>query len=115
MPSKGVYYPTGSITLDENGEVGVYPMTAKDEIVMKTPDALLTGKSTVEVIQSCIPAIKDAWQVPSIDVDTILIAIILLKIIFLQFFSLAEHMLIIMNLQIQLKKYYIIYLRKEQN
>lgn len=75
LPSKGVYYPTGSITLDENGEVGVYPMTAKDEIVMKTPDALLTGKSTVEVIQSCIPAIKDAWQVPSIDVDTILIAI----------------------------------------
>ena len=50
-------------------------MTAKDEIVMKTPDALLTGQSTVDVIQSCIPAIKDAWKIPSIDIDTILIAI----------------------------------------
>jgi len=75
LPSKGTYYPEGTLTLDENGEVAVYPMTATDEIVMKTPDALITGKSTVEVIQSCIPAIKDAWQMPSIDVDTILIAI----------------------------------------
>ena len=50
-------------------------MTAKDEITFKTPDALLNGKATVDVIQSCIPNIKDAWQTPSIDIDTILIAI----------------------------------------
>ena len=50
-------------------------MTAKDEITFKTPDALLNGQATVDVIQSCIPSIKDAWQTPSIDIDTILIAI----------------------------------------
>jgi len=41
----------------------------------KTPDALLNGQATVEVIQSCMPNIKDAWQTPSIDLDAILVAI----------------------------------------
>ena len=50
-------------------------MTAKDEITFKTPDALLNGQATVDVIQSCIPDIKDAWQAPSIDIDTMLVAI----------------------------------------
>ena len=50
-------------------------MTAKDELVMKTPDALLNGQATVDVIHSCFPNIKNAWLVPSIDLDAILIAI----------------------------------------
>ena len=58
-----------------NGELPVYPMTAIDEITYRTPDALFNGQATVNVIQSCIPNIKDAWAVPSIDLDTILIAI----------------------------------------
>ncbi len=58
-----------------NGELPVYPMTAIDEITYRTPDALFNGQATVNVIQSCVPNIKDAWAVPSIDLDTILIAI----------------------------------------
>ena len=58
-----------------NGELPVYPMTAIDEITYRTPDALFNGQATVNVIQSCVPDIKDAWAVPSIDLDTILIAI----------------------------------------
>ena len=50
-------------------------MTAKDEIRFKTPDALMNGEGVVEVIQSCVPQIKDAWQVKSYDLDTLLIAI----------------------------------------
>lgn len=75
LPSGGNWYASGSIEWPASGEVAVYPMTAKDEIMMKTPDALLSGEATVELIQSCIPAIKDAWQVPSIDMDVILLAI----------------------------------------
>ena len=75
LPSGGNYYPTGSIDLPENGELPVFPMTAKDELIMKTPDALLNGTSTVEVIQSCVPNIKDAWNMPSTDLDAVLIAI----------------------------------------
>ena len=75
LPSKGQYYPEGTIDLSPNGEVGVFPMTARDELIFKTPDALLNGTSTVEVIRSCVPAIKDPWAIPSIDMDALLIAI----------------------------------------
>lgn len=75
LPSHGRWYPPGSLTMPESGELPVYAMTAKDEITMKTPDALINGQATVDVIQSCIPDIKNAWMVPSIDIDAILVAI----------------------------------------
>lgn len=75
LPSQGKYYPVGSIDIPENGQFPVYPMTARDEIMMKTPDALVNGETTVSVIQSCMPNIKNAWDVPNIDLDVILIAI----------------------------------------
>ena len=75
LPSGGAFYPSASIDYLETNSYPVLPMTAKDELIMKTPDALLNGQSTVNVIQSCIPNIKNAWDIPSIDVDAILVAI----------------------------------------
>jgi hypothetical protein len=75
LPSQGQNYPAGTLIMPANGELPVYPMTAIDEITYRTPDALFNGQATVNVIQSCVPNIKDAWAVPSIDLDTILIAI----------------------------------------
>ena len=75
LPSRGKYWPEGSLNITETGEYPVYAMTAKDEILFKTPDALLNGQATVDVIQSCMPNVKDAWQAPSIDIDVMLVAI----------------------------------------
>lgn len=75
LPSQGEYYPLNAIEMTKTGELPVYAMTAKDELSMKTPDALLNGQATVDLIQSCIPNIKDAWKMPSIDLDLALIAI----------------------------------------
>lgn len=75
LPSGGHFWPAGSIDLGPNGEMAVYPMTARDELTYKIPDALMNGQSTVDVIQSCVPQIKDAWQCPAVDLDAILIAI----------------------------------------
>lgn len=75
LPSKGKFYPEGSIEYTQNGEYPVYAMTAKDELMFKTPDALMNGSSTVEVIRSCVPNIKDPWEMPSIDLDAVLCAI----------------------------------------
>ncbi len=74
LPS-GNTYPPHVVEPTQTGELAVMPMTAKDEIKFKTPDALMNGQGVVDVIQSCIPAIKDAWQVRSYDIDTVLIAI----------------------------------------
>lgn len=75
LPSNGDFYPDGSIDKSQTGEYAVYAMTAKDELLFKTPDALMNGQATVEVIRSCVPAIKDPWKMPTIDVDTVLVAI----------------------------------------
>lgn len=75
LPSNGLFWEEGSIDMPENSELPVYSMTAKDELTFKTPDALMNGQAVVDVIQSCIPNIKDAWKCPGIDVDLILIAI----------------------------------------
>ena len=74
LPS-GTNYPPHVIMASQTGELGVMPMTAKDEIRFKTPDALMNGQGVVDVIQSCVPDIKDAWNIKSHDLDTILVAI----------------------------------------
>lgn len=75
LPSNGEYWAPGSLELTETGDYPVYSMTAKDELALKVPDALMNGQAVVDVIQNCIPNIKNAWACPSLDIDTILIAI----------------------------------------
>lgn len=75
LPSKGRFYPEGDIDLSATGTIPVYPMTVRDELTLKTPDALLNGQAVVDVIKSCCPSIKDPWELPSIDLDPIFIAI----------------------------------------
>jgi hypothetical protein len=74
LPSQGVYNNPGTI----NGDVThlpVYGMTGMDEIIIKTPDALLSGDSTARVINSCCPAITDPWDLSNLDTDLVLTAI----------------------------------------
>lgn len=75
LPSGGLFWDESALDMPVTGEIPVYPMTVKDEITFKTPDALMNGSGVVEVIQSCCPNIKNAWNIPSIDVDAVLIAI----------------------------------------
>lgn len=75
LPSGGNFWPQGAIDLPANGEVPVYPMTAIDEITYRTPDSLFNGQAVINVIQSCVPNILDAWQCPSSDINAILTAI----------------------------------------
>jgi hypothetical protein len=74
LPS-GLEYQQSVIEKSQSGELAVQPMTAMDEIKFKTPDALMNGQGVVDVIQSCIPQIKDAWQIVSYDIDAIFLAI----------------------------------------
>lgn len=74
LPSQGNFYPPGVINGDP-GNLPVFGMSAMDEILFKTPDALFNGEATVSVIKSCIPGITQPWVMPQIDVDACLVAI----------------------------------------
>lgn len=75
LPSNGNYWPENSLIMPANGELPVLPMTAVDEITYRTPDALYNGQAVVDVIESCLPNVKNAWYTPGTDLNSLLIAI----------------------------------------
>lgn len=74
LPSKGVFNSPESL-LGSFENLPVYGMTGMDEIILKTPDALMSGESTVKLIQSCCPSIKDAWSLNTLDTNIVYAAI----------------------------------------
>lgn len=75
FPSGGKYYKDDVVVPTETGEHAVLPMTAKDDLAFKTPDSMMSGQASADVIKSCIPDILDPWRLTNYDVDTVLIAI----------------------------------------
>ena len=75
LPSGGKWWNDNALDLPASGEIPVYSMTTKDEVILRTPDALMNGQGIVDVIQSCCPNIKNAWDMPGVDVDAVLIAV----------------------------------------
>ena len=73
LPSGGIFYSNGELSGDvANGEVHVHPMTTYDEILMKSPDMLFTGKAIDLVFRRCIPQIQKPMDLFSKDVDYLL-------------------------------------------
>ena len=75
LPSGGRYYPKEVFTPTETGDIPILPMTVKDELAFKTPDAMINGQATVDVIKSCVPNLLDPWKMVNYDTDAVLLAI----------------------------------------
>lgn len=75
LPTGGRYLPEGAIELDVMNQVSVYPMRGADELLLKSPDALMSGLAIEKLIQSCVPAIKTPMLISSPDLDVLLLAI----------------------------------------
>jgi len=75
LPSQGNFYKDKPAGLNEMGEIPIYPLTAKDELMLKNADALLNGSAITQMINSCAPTIVDPMLMPAIDLDAILVAI----------------------------------------
>lgn len=75
LPSGGKFYTDDVVEYPESGELPIFPMTAKDELIMKNPDALLNGEAVSQLITSCVPNVKNVREMISNDVDVLLIAI----------------------------------------
>jgi hypothetical protein len=75
LPSGRSYYDPGAITFTDTDEIGIMPMTGKDELILKNPDALLNGEALIEVIRSCAPAVSNPRLLLTNDIDAIITAI----------------------------------------
>lgn len=73
LPSQGKFYNSDVVSKTEG--LAVFGMTAMDEIMLKTPDALFSGEATAQVMKSCIPDIIDPWKLVGYDIDYILLSI----------------------------------------
>lgn len=75
LPSQGQYYDSKPADFNIMGEIAVFPMTAKDELLMKNADALLNGTAITQLLNSCVPSIVSVDSMPAIDLDVVLLAI----------------------------------------
>lgn len=77
LPTKGKYYSADIVELTATGELEVYPITAMDEILLKSPDSLLNGTALEKVIQNCCPAIKNVKKMLVPDIDAVIVGMLL--------------------------------------
>lgn len=74
LPSGAKWYePKPKLSVDN--ELAVYPMSARDELLTKTPDALFNGEANIALLESCCPDIENPRQIPVNDLLVLLIAI----------------------------------------
>lgn len=76
LPSGGKFYKDGIKLVPTDNTLGIRAMTARDELLLKSPDALLNGDAIIKIIQSCCPDITmDPKDLIAPDVEVILLAI----------------------------------------
>lgn len=76
LPSEYKFNSIGKdITPNMSGEISCKALSAKDELVLKNPDSLLSGDAIEKMILSCVPEIKNARDLPYPDIQTILLGI----------------------------------------
>ena len=75
LPSAGAFLPPGAIELTMSGEVAVLPMKAADELLLKSPDALMSGYAIEKLLESCVPGLRTPRLISQPDLDVLLLAI----------------------------------------
>ena len=74
LPTMGVYYKEGVVDLSDH-EIGVGAMSAKDEMSLNNPEALMNGRAVTQVIENCVSAVKNAGELTSGDIEVLLMGI----------------------------------------
>ena len=74
LPSRGLFYTGNELSAEiPDAEIHVHPMSAFDEISMKNPDLLYSGRAVDEVLKTCIPEILKPTELYGKDVDAVML------------------------------------------
>jgi len=75
LPTLGRWYNKNDVQTNEEGELPVYGLSAIDDIMLNTPDAMLNGKALENVIKNCVPDVKDVKKLLTPDMEAIFVGI----------------------------------------
>ena len=69
LPTLGKWYDSADVELSEDHELPIYGLSALDDIMLNTPDALLNGQALENVVKNCVPNVKNvkALMVPDLE------------------------------------------------
>lgn len=75
LPTKGRWYGKDDINLTNESEVAVYSLSAIDDILLNTPDAMLNGQALEKVITNTVPDIRNIKRLMLPDLESIFVGI----------------------------------------
>lgn len=76
LPSKGLLYKNGELSPDVNGgEIYIQPMTAMEEIIIRSPDKLFSGAGITEIFKKCIPQVQKPLDLFAKDIDFLIVCL----------------------------------------
>lgn len=75
LPTGGAFLPANEFDPTLANDLPIYPMRAADELLLKSPDALMSGHAIISLIKSCVPGIRDPKKISTPDLDVLLLAI----------------------------------------
>ncbi len=74
LPSNGRWL-NGELELNKEGKLEILPMRGADELLLKAPDALMSGMAMEQMLLACVPGIKNPNNICAPDLDVILLGI----------------------------------------
>lgn len=75
LPTGGKWYSNNDVEFVSDHEVAVFGLTALDEILLNTPDAMLNGQALEKVLQNCVPGIKNIKKIMVPDLEAIFLSL----------------------------------------
>ena len=76
LPSMGILYQNGELAENvTNGEIEIFPLSTYDEIMLNSPDSMLSGDAIIDVFSRCVPDILKPLECFVLDLDYVMTVI----------------------------------------
>jgi len=75
LPTRGRWYTQDVVEMTEKKQIAVFPLSALNDIMLNTPDAMLNGQALENVITDCAPGIKNVKRLMLPDLESLFVAI----------------------------------------
>ena len=71
LPTLGMWYDPSDVKLTDEKEVAIYGLSAIDDIMLNTPDAMLNGQALENVVKNCVPSVSSVKHLLVPDLEAI--------------------------------------------